>query len=74
MYIPDGNETKLIDNDISVQNKNSTDPSSRKVTQGNIDAIFKNVDFKGGKTANVGNPRPQLYDNTTGKSKSVSPK
>jgi hypothetical protein len=72
--LPDGNETKLIDNDISVQNKNSTDPSSRKVTQGNIDAIFKNVDFKGGKTANVGNPRPQLYDNTTGKSKSVSPK
>ena len=72
--LPDGDETKLFENDIAVQDKNSTNPSSRKVTQGNIDAIFKNVDFKGGKTANVGNPRPQLYDNTTGKSKSVSPK
>lgn len=71
--LPDGDETKLKDNDIAVQDKNSTNPSSRKVTQENINAIFKNVNFKNGKTANVGNPRPQLYDNTTGGSKSVSP-
>lgn len=59
-------DTKLPDNDIAVQDKNSSDPPARKVTQGNIDAIFKNVDFKGGKTANVGNPRPFLHDKDKG--------
>ncbi|KAB2859612.1 MAG: hypothetical protein F9K09_01455 [Flavobacteriales bacterium] len=62
------------DNDIAVQGKNSSNPECRCVTQGNINAIFKNVSFNGGDKANVGNPRPQLYDNNTGGSRQVTPK
>ncbi|MBL7896179.1 MAG: hypothetical protein JNK50_12865 [Bacteroidia bacterium] len=64
---PKGDETKTDDNDIAVQAKNSKKPAERKVTQGNIDAIFKHVSFKeGSDKANVGNPRPQLYDKDKG--------
>ena len=65
---------KTSENDIAVQSKNSLDPASRKVTQGNIDDIFRNISFKSGNKANVGNPRPQLYDNNTGESRTVDPK
>ena len=58
------NTDKGSDNDIAVQSKNSKSPKTRKVTQGNIDAIFKNVNFKGGNKANVGSARPFLYDNS----------
>jgi len=58
--------TILSENDIAVQGNNSAAPANRKVTQGNIDAIFKNVDFKGGNKANVGNARPQLFDKEKG--------
>ena len=68
------NSKKTSDNDIAIQSKNSKSPNNRKVTQSNINAIFKNVSFNGAQKTNVGNPRPQLYDKTTGKSKSVKPK
>lgn len=55
----------LPENDIAIQSQNSANPAGRKVTQGNIDAIFKNVKFENGK-GNVGNPRPQLHDKEKG--------
>ena len=53
---------KSRDNDIAVQSKNSKSPGTRKVTQANITAIFKNFSFNGGNKANVGSARPFLYD------------
>jgi len=59
-------ETKFSENDISVQSKNSKNPSNRKVTQENINAIFKNVSFNGKNKTNVGNARPDLFDKENG--------
>lgn len=48
--------------DIAVTRGNTDNPSSRRVTQGNIDAIFKNVNFNGGNKADVGSARPDKFD------------
>jgi hypothetical protein len=64
-------QEKTFENDIAVQAWNSFNPAARKVSQDNINAIFKNVKFNVKDKANVGNPRPALYDNSTGKSKPV---
>ena len=48
--------------DIAVAQGDTNIPGQRKVTQANIDAIFKKVKFGKSGKANVGNPRPQKYD------------
>jgi hypothetical protein len=59
----DNSNIKVNQNpDIAITRDNTDNPSSRRVTQDNIDAIFKNVSFKGGDKANVGNARPFKYD------------
>jgi len=55
--------------DIPVTQGNTLNPSSRKVTQGNITAIFNNVKFDKNGKGNVGNARPFKWDkNASGNS------
>ena len=48
--------------DIAVPKNKTKNPSDRNVTQGNIDAIFKNVTFDKSGKGNIGNARPFKYD------------
>jgi len=52
--------------DIAVTQGDTNIPGQRKVTQANIDAIFKKVKFGTSKKADVGHARPQKFDKTNG--------